>query len=276
MSGKEHFVVERYNWRPYESIGYRPSEKARRKKGCQARLPGTERMSCFDTLEEAEADCQRREAEARRGINPFACGGALCYLSSFDWGRLHDWVLDSGLSPPGPDGDWRKWWEAQSPTLTDLQKAKIWQALDKVRFFRVARASKRIVFVVAGAYWRYNDQYYYREDNGLNPYKAFRTREAAEEEREEMEEFCRDDDDWHPFQINGLCNWERWSSLSQEEAVERVKALGLPPPGAGHRETLDWENWWEQTDMDFSQREAVWDLLDKNRAWEVIEVEMPD
>jgi hypothetical protein len=276
MSGKEHFVVERFNWRPYESLGYKPSAKEKRKKGSWARLPGTERVACFARREEAEDDCRRREEEARQGINPFACGGALCYLSSFDAGRLNDWVLDAGLTPPGDAGDWREWWDKQSPKMTDLQKAKVWEALDKVRFFRVASAPRQIAFMVAGAYWQYNDEYHYREDNGLRPYKAFRTREAAEKERAEMEEFARHDMDWHPFQINGLCNWSAWSSLPQEEAVARIKELGLPPPGRGHGKTLDWENWWDEIEMDYNQADEVWNLLDKNRFWEVIEVEMPD
>jgi hypothetical protein len=167
--------------------------------------------------------------------------------------------------------------------MNELQRVKVWDALDRLQFFRVVESSRRVLFMVAGAYWRYNDQYYYRENNGLGPYKAFRTREAAEAERADMEDFSRDDQDLHsgnPFLINGLGDWETWSSLPQEEAVKRVVALGLPPPGPGGAEawgdTLGWEDWWNQTEMTSSQRDAVWDLLDKNRFWEIIEVEGPD
>ena len=54
----------------------------------------------------------------------------------------------------------------------------------------------------------------------------------------DMEENARDVMDMHPFQIQGLCDWEAWSSLPQAEAVERVKALGLPPPGGDSKGTL--------------------------------------
>jgi hypothetical protein len=246
--------------------------------GAMVRLPGSERVASFDDLDAAETDCRCREEEARRDVNPFACGGPLCYQTSLDEGRLHDWVLDLGLEPPEPGtkAGWRTWWDKHHKSMTDLQKAKIWEALDKVRFFRVVESSSRILFMVAGAYCKYNDEYYYTEADGLTPYKAFRTREEAEVERDEMEENARDVMDMHPFQINALCQWEAWSSLSQEEAVERVKALGLPPPEPRHGKELNWEDWWDQTEMTYWQREEVWDLLDKIRFWEVIEVEVPE
>src|SRR5262249_55264011 len=136
MSGKRHFVVERLNWRPYDDPGYRPSATAKRKVGAWARLPGSERVASFGDSHDAEADCRRREEEARRGINPFACGGPLCYLTSLDEGRLRDWMLDAGLTPPEPGfkGGWRVWWDQHHEDMTDLQKAKVWEALDKVRF----------------------------------------------------------------------------------------------------------------------------------------------
>jgi hypothetical protein len=294
MSGKRHFVVERLNWRLCEESG--PFTRAKPKVISWARLPGAERVAGFDDIGAADADCRRREEALRRQVNPFACGSALCYLSSLDEGRLRDWMLDAGLTPPEAEGldAWPAWWERAAPAMTDLQRAKAWEALDRLQFFRVVESSRRVLFVVAGAYWRYNDEYYYRQSDGLDeyyyrqsdgltPYKAFRSREAAEAEQAEMEAYSRYEMDWgggsglNPFQINGLDHWEAWSSLPQAEAVERVEALGLPPPGPGQwGDTLDWENWWDQADMTPSQRDAVWDLLDRNRFWEVIEVEVPD
>jgi len=275
--GKRHFVVERLNWRPYQEPGYKPGERARRKVGAFARLPGAERVASFEDRASAEEDCRQREQEARKGANPFAHGGPLCYQTSLDEGRLGDWVQDAGLTPPEPGakGGWRDWWTRIEPTMSDLQRAKVWEALDKVRFFRVVETPKRVLFVVAAPYWRYNDEYHYTQPDGLTPYTAYRTREEAEADRAENEEFARHDMDWHPFHVNGLCDWEAWSSLLQEEAVARVKALGLPPP-PGHDDTLDWENWWDSTEMDYEQADGVWDLLDKVHFWEVIEVEVPD
>jgi len=273
MSGKRHLVVERLNWRPCEA-----EAPARRKAGSWARLPGGERVASFGDADEADADCRRREEEFRREVNPFACGTALCYLTSLDEGRLRDWLLDAGLTPPQKSGlgAWQAWWERTAPTMNDAQRGKVWEALDRLRFFRVVESSRQVLFMVAGAYWKYNDEYYYRETDGLTPYKAFRTREAAEAELADMEDFARNEMDMHPFQINGLCHWEAWSTLPEAEAVKRVEALGLPPPGPGYGDTLGWEEWWDQTDMDSIQSEAVWDLLDKIRFWEVIEVEVPD
>src|SRR5262249_55676799 len=162
-------------------------------------------------------------------VDPFGCGAAFCYLTSLDEGRLGDWVQDAGLTAPEKPGleAWRKWWTDREPQMNELQREKAWEALDKVRFFRVVEVPRRVLFVRAGAYWDYNDQFHYRDVDGLTPYSAFRTREAAEADREASEEIARDVIELHPFQINGLCDWDAWSSLPQKEAVERVKALGM-------------------------------------------------
>lgn len=280
MSAKRHFVVERLNWRTYEVPGYKPKGRAKKKKGARALLPGAERVASFDDADEADADCRRREAEARIDVNPFACGSAFCYLTSLDEGRLGDWVQDAGLTPPEAKGldAWRDWYDERESHFSELQRAKVWEALDKVRFFRVVEVPRRVLFVVAGAYWQYNDEYHFRDADGLTPYTAFRTREQAEADRRENEEIARDVMDLHPFQINGLCEWSAWSSLPQKEAVARVKALGLEPPGPGYNKTLDWEGWWDAhlDDMSGEQETAVWDMLDKIRFYEVVEVESPD
>jgi hypothetical protein len=33
--------------------------------------------------------------------------------------------------------DWDAWWEANAPTMTDLQRSRIWQALDLLRFYEI-------------------------------------------------------------------------------------------------------------------------------------------
>src|SRR5262245_10451326 len=121
MTARRHHVVERLNWRAYDEPGYRPKGRAERKIGARTLLPGSERVACFDDPHEAEADCRRREAEARRGVNPFACGAAFCYLSSLDEGRLSDWVQDAGLTPPERPGldAWRDWWDDREPRMSE-------------------------------------------------------------------------------------------------------------------------------------------------------------
>jgi hypothetical protein len=277
MKSKRHFIVERLNWHPYTVPGYRPSATAKLKKGAMARLPGAERVASFKDRAKAEADCARREEEMRHQCNPFACGGPLCYQTSLDEGRLRDWMLDVGLTPPGTDakGGWRAWWDENHAAMSEIQRAKVWEALDLVRFFRVSESSSGVLFMVVGPYWKYSDEYYYTEPDGLTMHKAFRTREEAERERADLEEIGRDVRDMHPFQIHALCDWSAWSSLSQDEAIERVVALGLPPP-TGSRSSIDWEEWWDTTEMDGRQSDAVWDMLDKIRFWEVIEIEAPE
>jgi hypothetical protein len=108
MSGKRHFVVERLNWRPCEGPVLSVLQ-GRRKVAGWARLPGSERVACFDDADKADADCCRREEEFRREVNPFSFDTALCYLTSLDEGRLRDWLLDAGLTPPQASGQaaWR-------------------------------------------------------------------------------------------------------------------------------------------------------------------------
>jgi hypothetical protein len=90
----------------------------------------------------AAAYCRRREREARAGANPFRHGERVADWSSLDHDRLHDWLLDAGIDPPvagersRPD-PWRAWWDLCQDQLTELQREKVWEALDKVRFFRV-------------------------------------------------------------------------------------------------------------------------------------------
>lgn len=55
-----------------------------------------------------------------------------------------DWLREAGLEPPDarPHGrtrerDWAGWWDQHSPRMTDLQRAKVWQALDRLRFYEI-------------------------------------------------------------------------------------------------------------------------------------------
>jgi hypothetical protein len=173
VAGKKEtvFVVERLNWRCYGD-------------GC-ARLPGTTRLQSFPTYGEAEADRRRREAAAREQINPFLCGGpALHYQTSLDEGRLHDWLIDAGLTPPklrkGRPVNWAGWWRHAHSELTALQREKVWEALDKIHFFEaVERPQRPVVYVVVQINWRYNDEWFIAEPEGGLGDTAFRDRQAA-------------------------------------------------------------------------------------------------
>jgi hypothetical protein len=125
-----HYILERLNWR--------------RTRGSWLNLPGTDRLRSFSDRAEADALCREREWEVRRTVNPFGCGGPfLHYQTAFDAARLFDWCLDAGLDPPGVTNDsrvWADWWATHHERMTDAQRATVWEALDRVRFFRVVES----------------------------------------------------------------------------------------------------------------------------------------
>jgi hypothetical protein len=136
----------------------------------------------------AENERRRLEAEARSVINPFLCGRSLSERTCLDAGRLNDWVLDLGLAPPSrrKSRNWAAWWKRERKTMSEFQREKMWEALDRVRFYEVVAGPVRpVVYVVVEVRWHYSDQDFNPDSEGGNPHKAFRTREAAES-------YCRD------------------------------------------------------------------------------------
>jgi hypothetical protein len=195
------FVVERLNWRCY-GPGW-------------ARLPGTTRVRSFPTYEEAEADRRRREADAREQVNPFRCGGpALHYQTGLDEGRLHDWLLDAGLTPPKPGKkgrDWSGWWEKAKRRMTAPQREKVWQALDKVRFFEVVESPRwPVIYLLAQINWEWNGDWLLAEPEGGGCGHAFTDRRAALEECERANDLYRDHFRSTPAEEVGLdLSWRR-------------------------------------------------------------------
>jgi hypothetical protein len=142
------FVVQRLNWQRYDTG--------------LARLPGSTRLRSFKRRANAERDRDQRERAARACVNPFTCGGpALHYQTSLDAGRLHDWLLDAGIEPPAANGgkvDWAGWWQRTHEQLTEAQHDRVWEALDRVRFFEVVeRPGRPLGYAVVRINWNYND-----------------------------------------------------------------------------------------------------------------------
>jgi hypothetical protein len=126
------FVVRRVGW---TSRGGPPDDFPRR-------LPATYPVASFPTSAEARAEARRLERKARRGVNPFTLGGpALFFQTSLDAGRLSDWLLDRGVTPPtnfeAGHGAWLAWWTSKHQRLSEAGREAVWEALDKVRFFVV-------------------------------------------------------------------------------------------------------------------------------------------
>jgi hypothetical protein len=170
-----HFVVERLNWRRSRGDTF-------------YRYPGRTRVASFDTAEEAEAFRRVEEAKARAAVNPFA--GTLAPptdQTSMPEGVLCDWLQDHGIDPPAPKKsgprDWAKWWEKAAPRWTDAQRAAAWEALDRVRFFRVGeQPHKPVAYAVVQVVWGYNDEWFYPGAEGGQVQTLYRTRERAEAE----------------------------------------------------------------------------------------------
>jgi hypothetical protein len=92
----------------------------------------------------ADAYCQSCETAARgpknpymRHPNPFCFGDKLPEQTSLPEGVFRDWLLDAGLQPPRRGRNWKGWWDEEHEAMTDEQRRKVWEALDKVRFYRV-------------------------------------------------------------------------------------------------------------------------------------------
>jgi hypothetical protein len=70
------------------------------------------------------------------------------WMTRFSEPILNDWLLDAGLTPPEtihlrvqrstkvlPVRDWFSWWETNAPQMTELQRCRVWQALDQISGF---------------------------------------------------------------------------------------------------------------------------------------------
>jgi hypothetical protein len=216
------FVVERVNWRCY-GPGW-------------ARLPGTTRVQSFATYEEAEADRRRREAAAREQVNPFRCSGpALHDRTSLDEGRLHDWLLDAGLTPPKPGKkgrDWAGWWEKAKRRMTGPRREKVWEALDKVRFFEVVESPRwAVIYVLAQINWEWNGDWLLAEPEGGCCDRAFADRRAALQECDRANDFYREHFSSTPAEGAGLdLSWRRayqGDPLATAPPTRQVQLEGL-------------------------------------------------
>jgi hypothetical protein len=177
------------------------------------RVPRTEVVATFADHEAAVRDCRTREAEVRSrpGVNPFQHGGgALFSQTSFPAPVLCDWLLDHGFEPPPlapdvPHADWVAWWDLFSGLWTAEQRALVYEALDKVRFFEVAEESAaNKAYVVLEINWTWNDQPWLDADaEGGSPLKAFSSRAKAEAHCEQLNRQRRAEQD--PSDYDRFC-----------------------------------------------------------------------
>ncbi len=194
-----HFVVSRANWRAANET--------------RVRLGGETRVAAFDTFDEAERDRASREAAARAHVNPFRCGTLWADRSHMPESVFCDFLEDVDIvlplfdpvgdtdslgqplnrytrammeAKPLPEGvyrSWAHWWDKCRGSLAPNQVARVWEAMDRLRFYSVSERPKRAVaYLVLEIQWNYNDEWFYPPAEGGAPHTAYRTRARAEEE----------------------------------------------------------------------------------------------
>ena len=215
MADEVRFTVRRFNWRWAGT--------------CFVRAPGEHRLATFDTADEAHADAWRREQEVRGRVNPFACGPAFHYLSTMPEPIYLDWLRDADITPPKQDSTakrpWAAWWDSTKTGLTESQIFRVWEGLNRVRFFDViARRPSQVAYAVVRIVWEYNDNWMEPGEEGGVPVQAFRKRENAEAQRVLLEEVERarfaGREDEEPSHYSAF-ERNRWNDPFQVEHDER-------------------------------------------------------
>lgn len=188
---RERFIVRQFNWLSAGS-------------GVYLRAPGERRVGSFPDLEAAVADRANREGRVRARYNPFRFGTAFHHLTTFPEPILRDWLSDGDVYPLPESGadlaGWREWWDAARDRLGFHQRDRVWDGLNRVRFYDViARRPSQTGFAVMRVVWDYDDSFYHAGHEGGAPVVVFRTRARAEAERQRLEALVwRDDDNGRP------------------------------------------------------------------------------
>ncbi|MCE9561723.1 MAG: hypothetical protein K8U57_06670 [Planctomycetes bacterium] len=135
----------------------------------------------FDHFDDAQHDWGKREAEVRRKFNPFECG-PLSMVSSLPEPILRDFLKDTGIEPPEAGIAWDAWWPANRERLSEEQQARVWEAVDKVRFFEITEETAGAeVHVVVDVLWERRDELYVAEYDGGELIRACRYSQRAGE-----------------------------------------------------------------------------------------------
>jgi hypothetical protein len=115
----------------------------------------------------------------------------------------------------------------------------------------------------------------------LVPLRLFDDRARAEAYRRERERAARRD--LSPFDLGEGVG--ELTSLDEAGLQDRILELGLMPPLAqpvpyeqAIYTWIDWSGWWRRTVgcMTEAQRDAIWDLLDHLRLYEVVALELEE
>lgn len=235
--------------------------------------------------------CRDQLFKTCRHVDPFWYGGrSLGNATSMSEKQFRAYVTSLGLKLPHRD-DWRNWWHQHVDNLTEEQLAGLWTALDKVQPYRIEETEaddegeepntpavpSRKAYVVQRLTWQYNDNWHDLEND--EPIKAFRDPELAELHRQELEEPEREN--WrNPLRAAGPM--ENATSLSEEQLTARLVELGIEPPpletvdGSTYRDYFGNDEWWNRLWYTWRRQfvHQVWDLFDRVRFYEVVEIDL--
>jgi hypothetical protein len=133
-----YFLVQETNWAHWLEWQWAYGQEA----GKRAKAAGGTPVKLFVDREKAEAFREKQEEARRQKVNPFDYCSTLDDCTSFHPNVLRDWLLDAGLTPPTPTSKndlktWKVWWNRSNKTMTEQQRAKVWEALDRFCFFEV-------------------------------------------------------------------------------------------------------------------------------------------
>jgi hypothetical protein len=149
------FLVERLIW---NTVGDRPTKVIPEYLTGQAKFnpykPGAMVLTVFRASEarvpikayidrtKSEEACRALDDEHFAKVNPFDHGSRVKDWSSFDEGRLRDFLLDHGLEPPEVKkfnaNTWRRWYDSIQGSLDAVQRRAIREAMDRVIFYQVS------------------------------------------------------------------------------------------------------------------------------------------
>lgn len=204
------YIVRRFNWKAMDD-----SQELRK-------APGEHRVAWFDTEDDARTECARREATVRERVNPFRCGPAFHYLSTFPEYAFRDWLMDADITPPACPtlSEWVAWWDAGLP---EEHRAKVWEGLNRVRFHDViSRRPSQTAYAVVQILWDYQDDFYSPGDEGGRFTTAFRTRERAEAECARLSRAAMTDWGGHEGLYTDRWREDKWPFV-REETVSELK-----------------------------------------------------
>jgi hypothetical protein len=142
--------------------------------------PGLE-VASFDTIDEAEIDRWKREQVARSKMNPFDCG-SLPMVTHFPEPILRDFLMDADVTGPLQGGAWAAWWTKNREQLSAEQVARVWEAVDKVRFFDITEEQESPeLHAVVDVVWEFRDGVHVADWDGGELVRVCRWKERAGE-----------------------------------------------------------------------------------------------